>query len=120
MLTTRPSSSCRMTEQSASVRGADPDTFTVRGAETVARLQSAVREGNVLRIWIKDRDGRTLIEIPFRLGVRGGARLLPVWAAVSALACGSAQLTIKIRREAAWPGLPRLTAPQGRRARRFS
>ena len=64
---------------------------------------SAVREGNVLRIWIKDEDGRTLIEIPELLGVRGGARMLPVWAAVGALASVSGKLTVEVKREAAWP-----------------
>jgi hypothetical protein len=103
MLTTRPGSGCRMTGQNVSTRGADQDTFTVRGAEAVARLQSAVREGNVLRIGIKDEGGRTLIEIPLQLGVRGGVRLLPVWAAVAGLASVSAQLTIEVRRETGWP-----------------
>ena len=79
------------------------DHFTVRGAETVARLRQTVREGNVLRIWIKDEDGRTLIEIPALLGVRGGVRMLPVWAAVGALASVSAELTVEVKREAAWP-----------------
>lgn len=80
------------------------DHFTVRGAETVARLRKVVGEGNVLRIWIRDEDGRTTIEIPALLGVRGGPRMLPVWAAVGALASVSGQLMVEVRREAAWPG----------------
>ena len=47
------------------------DQFTVGGTETVARLRQVVREGNVIRMRIKDEDGRTLIEIPETLGVRG-------------------------------------------------
>ena len=77
--------------------------FTVRGAETVARLRRVIREGNVRRIWIKGEDGRTLIEIPSLLGIRGGLRMLPVWAAVGALASVSGQLTVEVRREPAWP-----------------
>ena len=47
--------------------------FTMNSAETeMTRLRQTVREGNVLRIWIKDEGGRTLIEIPEVLGVRGG------------------------------------------------
>jgi hypothetical protein len=103
MLATRPGSRYRMTLQNVPTRSIDRETFTVRGAETVARLQSAIRDGNVLRIVIKDHDGRTLIEIPLQLGVRGGVRLLPVWAAVAGLASVSAQLTIEVRREAGWP-----------------
>ena len=79
------------------------DQFTVRGAEIVARLRQVVRAGNVLRIWIKDRNGRTLIEIPEMLGVRGGVRLAPIWAAVDALASVSGTLTVEVKREAAWP-----------------
>jgi len=79
------------------------DHFTVNGAETVARLRQTVREGNVLRIWIKDESGRTLIEIPELLGIRGGLRMLPVWAAVGALASVSGPVTVEVRREAAWP-----------------
>ena len=44
-----------------------------RRGTRLARRASAVREGNVLRIWIKDEDGRTLIDIPELLGIRGGA-----------------------------------------------
>src|SRR5688572_14272467 len=51
--------------------------FTAHGAQTVTRLRQAVRKGDVLRIWIRDEDGRTLIEIPSLLGVRGGHRLAP-------------------------------------------
>ena len=79
------------------------DQFTVRGAETVARLRQVVRAGNVLRIWIKDEDGRTLIEIPELLGVLGGVRLAPIWAAVDALASVSGTLTVEVKREVAWP-----------------
>lgn len=79
------------------------DQFTAHGAKIVTRLRQAVRSGNVLRIWIRDEDGRTLIEIPSLLGVRGGRRLAPVWAAVRALASESGQLTIDVSRETAWP-----------------
>ena len=77
--------------------------FTARGTQALARVRRAVRDGNVLRIWIKDEDGRTLIEIPELLGVRGGARMLPVWAAIGALASVSGKLTVEVKRESGWP-----------------
>jgi hypothetical protein len=77
--------------------------FTAHGAQTVTRLRQEVRMGNVLRIRIGDEEGRTLIEIPSLLGIRGGHRLAPVWAAVRALASVSGQLTVEVSREAAWP-----------------
>jgi hypothetical protein len=85
----------------ATARG--QDHFTARGAQALARVRRAVREGNVLRILIKDEDGRTLIEIPELLGVRGGARMTPVWAALDALASVSGKLTVEVKRESGWP-----------------
>jgi hypothetical protein len=79
------------------------ERFTVRDAETVNRLRAVVRDGNVLRLWIKDADGQTLIEIPLMLGIRGGGRVQRVMAAVGALASVSGELTIEVEREAAWP-----------------
>jgi hypothetical protein len=97
----------RPSEAATALDGVDAnglrDHFTVRGAETVARLRQTVREGNMLRTWINAEDGRTLIEIPALLGVRGGVRMLPVWATVGALASVSAKLTVEVKREAAWP-----------------
>jgi hypothetical protein len=91
-------------EQGGLVGAADGrERFTVRDAETVSRLRAVVREGNVLRIWLKDADGQTLIEIPRLLGIRGGSRLQPVMTAVGALASASGVLTIEVAREAAWP-----------------
>ena len=69
----------------------------------MTRLRQAVGNGNVLRIWVKDEAGRTLIEIPSLLGVRGGRHLTPVWAAVGALASESGQLTVEVLREPGWP-----------------
>ena len=104
MLPTQESVRARRRQRIETVRVAyGHDHFTVRGAETVARLRQTIREGNVLRIRIKDEDGRTLIEIPAVLGVRGGVRMRPVWAAVGALASVSGKLTVEVKREAAWP-----------------
>lgn len=74
-----------------------------RAARRSARLRQTAREGNVLPIWIKGEEHRTLIEIPALLGVRGGVRMLPVWAAVDALASVSAKLTVEVKRQTAWP-----------------
>ena len=72
------------------------DQFTVGSTDAVARLRQTVREGNVLRIWIRDEDGRTLIEIPALLGVRDGVGMRPVRAAVEALASASGKLTVEV------------------------
>jgi Domain of unknown function (DUF4342) len=51
----------------------------------IERVKKLVDEGNARRILVKDRSGVTFIEFPLTLGVVG-ALLLPVWAAIAAVA----------------------------------
>jgi hypothetical protein len=73
------------------------EEFQVSGEQLVAKIKELVHEGNIRRITIKDRDGDTLIEIPLTLGVVG-AIIIPVWAAIGAIAALVANLTIVIER----------------------
>jgi hypothetical protein len=88
---------------------ADRERFTLRGAEMVNRLRAVVHDGNVLRIRIRRANGQTLIEIPSLLGIRTGGRLLPVIAAVRALASVSGELTVEVERENSVAALQGLT-----------
>ena len=91
-------------EQHGLVGAADGrERFALRGAETVDRIRAVVHDGNVLRIWIKGSDGKTLLEIPSLLGIRSGGRVQPVLAAVGALAAVSGELTVEVERETGWP-----------------
>jgi hypothetical protein len=71
--------------------------FRVNGDELVARIKEIIHEGNVRRIIIKNEEGKTLIEIPLTLGVIG-ALLMPVWAALGAIAALVADCTIVVER----------------------
>jgi hypothetical protein len=73
------------------------EEFQVSGEKLVAKVKELVHEGNIRRITIKDQDGSTLIEIPLTLGVVG-AIIIPVWAAIGAIAALVANLTIVIER----------------------
>lgn len=73
------------------------EEFKISGEKVLETLRRLVREGNVRRIILKHDDGRTLIEIPLTLGVIGTA-LLPVWAAVGAIAALVANLTIAVEK----------------------
>ncbi|MBX3143425.1 MAG: DUF4342 domain-containing protein [Trueperaceae bacterium] len=73
------------------------EEFRVSGEAVLSKVKELVREGNVRRITIKNDDGRTLIEIPLTLGVIGTV-LLPVWAAIGAIAALAANLTIAVER----------------------
>lgn len=73
------------------------EEFRVSGEAVVAKVKELVREGNVRRITIKNDEGKVLIEIPLTIGVIGTV-LLPVWAAISAIAALVANLTISVEK----------------------
>lgn len=78
------------------------EEFRVSGEAVLAKVKELVREGNVRRITIKNEEGRTLIEIPLTVGVIGTV-LLPVWAAIGAIAALAANLTLAVERRAEPP-----------------
>lgn len=71
------------------------EEFEVSGEKIVETVKDLVHKGNIRRITIKDSDGKSLIEIPLTLGVVG-AILLPVWAALGALAALVTKCTIVV------------------------
>ncbi len=81
------------------------EEFEVDGDAVIAKIKEVIHEGNVRRITIKNDEGKTLIEIPLTLGVVG-ALLLPVWAAIGAIAALAANLTLVIEKVEPVPGQP--------------
>jgi len=73
--------------------------FKVKGEELLAKIKELIHQGNITRIIIKDEDGKVYLEIPVTVGVIG-ALLLPVLAAVGALAALAANFTIEVIRKA--------------------
>ena len=73
------------------------EEFRVSGEAVVAKVKELVHEGNVRRVTIKNDDGRVLLEIPLTIGVIGTV-LLPVWAALGAMAALVANLTLAVER----------------------
>jgi hypothetical protein len=69
----------------------------VGGDNLVAKVKELVHEGNVRRIIINNEEGETLIEVPLTLGVVG-AVLLPVWAAIGAVAALVTDCTIIVEK----------------------
>ena len=77
------------------------EELVVNGDTLVAEVKKLVHEGNVRRIIIKTEEGQTLIEVPLTIGVVGGvvgAVLLPVWAAIGAIAALAAKLTLVVEK----------------------
>ncbi len=73
------------------------EEFQVTGDKLLETVKKIVHEGNVRRITIKDSKGKSLIEVPLTIGVVG-VLLLPVWAAIGAIAALVADCTIVVER----------------------
>ena len=76
----------------------DREKHRVSGDSVSAKIKELIREGNVRHVVIKNEEGRTLIEFPVSIGL-AGALLLPVWAAVGAIAAMVTQCTIEVERD---------------------
>ncbi|NCC73781.1 MAG: DUF4342 domain-containing protein [Sphingobacteriia bacterium] len=73
-------------------------SFKVKGEDLVKKIKEIIHEGNVNRIIIKNDEGRTYLEIPVTIGVIGTI-IMPVLAAVGALAALAANFTIEVVRK---------------------
>jgi hypothetical protein len=79
------------------------EEFRVRGDAVIAKIKEILHEGNIRRITIQNEEGNTLIEIPLTIGVVGFL-LLPVWAAIGAIAALAANLNIVVEKIEPTPG----------------
>ena len=73
------------------------ESFSIKGEDLVKKVKELIREGNVRKISILNKNGREIIVIPLTLGVVG-AILLPPLAAVGAVAALVTECTIKVER----------------------
>jgi len=74
------------------------ETFKVQGVKVLNKVKELVKEGNVRKISIHEKDGRELMSFPLSLGVVG-AVFAPVLAAVGALAALIGECSITVERE---------------------
>lgn len=73
------------------------EEFKVSGKDILKKIKEIIKAGNVRRIIIKNDEGKSLIEIPVTLGVVGAA-LLPIWAAIAAIAALVTKCTIVVEK----------------------
>ena len=73
------------------------EVVSINGEDLVSTVKNLVHEGNIRRITIENKDGRTLLEVPLTLGVVG-ALLLPTLAALGALAAIVTECKIIVER----------------------
>lgn len=74
------------------------EEFRVSGEELLAKVKQLIREGNIRRIIIKNKEGKTLMELPLTIGVVG-AVLAPPLAAIGAIAALVTECTVIVVRE---------------------
>jgi hypothetical protein len=75
------------------------EEYQVSGDRLVSKVKELIHEGRVRQITIKNEEGQVLIVVPLALGVVG-ALLLPVWAALGAVAALVTNCTIVVERRA--------------------
>lgn len=76
------------------------ETFSVSGGKILDKVKELLKEGNVRRIIIKDKQGKVIIEFPVSIGV-GIVLLAPTLAAVGAIAALLTDASITVVREEA-------------------
>ncbi len=74
------------------------ETFKVNGEQLLAKVKELIKEGNIRRIIIKSKDGKTMVEFPLTIGVVG-ALIAPVLVAVGAIAALVTECEIVVERE---------------------
>lgn len=78
------------------------EEFKVSGEELLGRVKELIKKGNVRRIIIKSKEGKTLVELPLTAGMVGGAALVllaPTLAAVGSIAALVSECTLLVVRE---------------------
>ena len=73
------------------------EEFKVEGGKVLDKIKELIHQGNIRRIILKNEEGKTLIEIPLTLGLVGAA-LLPIFAAVGALAAVVTRMVIVVEK----------------------
>ena len=73
------------------------EEFRVNGEELIAKIKQLIHESNIRRITIKDKDGKTVMEIPLTIGVVG-VLLAPTLAAVGAIAALLTEATVVVEK----------------------
>ena len=73
------------------------EEFRVDGEELLARIKNLIKEGNIRRVIIKDKEGKALFEIPLTFGVVG-ALIAPQLAAIGAIAALLTEATVVVEK----------------------
>ena len=73
------------------------EEFRVIGDQLLGRVKQLLAEGNIRRVIIKDKEGKTVFEIPLTFGVVG-ALIAPQLAALGAIAALLTEATVVVEK----------------------
>ena len=73
------------------------EEFRVNGEELIAKIKNLLKEGNIRKVIIKDKDGKVIFEIPLTFGVVG-VLIAPQLAAVGAIAALLTEATVVVEK----------------------
>lgn len=74
------------------------EEFKINGEDLLKKVKEIIAEGNARRITVKNKEGKSLVELPLTIGVVGAA-LAPLLAAVGAIAALVTECTVVVERE---------------------
>jgi len=75
------------------------ESFNINGENLLKKVKELIAEGNVRKITIHDRLGKELASFPLTFGIVG-VLVMPVLAAIGAIAALVGECTITVEREA--------------------
>jgi hypothetical protein len=73
------------------------EEFRVEGEKLITKIKELIHEGNIRRISIRDKEGKTVMEIPVTIGVVG-ILLAPQLAAIGAIAALLTEATVVVEK----------------------
>ena len=73
------------------------EEFQVNGEELLSKIKELIRQGNIRRVTIKDKDGKILMEIPMTFSVVG-VLIAPQLAAIGAIAALLSEATLVVEK----------------------
>ena len=74
------------------------ESFNLTGENLLNKIRELVKEGNVRKVMIHDKEGKELMSFPLTIGVVGLV-FAPVLAAVGALAALVGECTLTVERD---------------------
>ena len=73
------------------------EEFKVNGEQLISQIKQLLKEGNIRRVIIKDKEGKVVFEIPLTFGVVG-ALIAPQLAAIGAIAALLSEATVVVEK----------------------